>query len=73
MTITAAIIANVFADIALIGGLSYLMSRASRLTPRVEATAESPLATTQRRSHSAGRHSRRSNSGLVPAYPRQSE
>jgi hypothetical protein len=33
MTLSLAIIFNVIADLALIGGMSYLMSRSTRLTP----------------------------------------
>jgi hypothetical protein len=73
MTLTAAIIANVIADVALIGGLTYLMSRASRLTPHVAATTEPALAAVRVEHRSASGRSTRSNSGLVPAYSHQSE
>ena len=33
MSLTLAIAANAIADIAMLGGLAYVMSRASRLTP----------------------------------------
>jgi hypothetical protein len=45
MTTTAVIVANIIADVALAGGLTYLMSRARRLTPHVGARGEPALAT----------------------------
>jgi hypothetical protein len=36
MTLSLAIIVNVLADLALIGGLAYVMSHATRLRPQIE-------------------------------------
>jgi hypothetical protein len=36
MTLSLAIIVNVLADLALIGGLAYVMSHATRLRPHLE-------------------------------------
>jgi hypothetical protein len=38
MTLSLAVLINVIADVALIGGLAYVMSRATRLRPHVAAT-----------------------------------
>jgi hypothetical protein len=42
MTLSLAIIVNVLADLALIGGLAYVMSHATRLRPHLAAT-DAPL------------------------------
>lgn len=38
MTLSLAIIINVLADLTLIGGLAYAMSRAARLSPHIAVT-----------------------------------
>jgi hypothetical protein len=59
MSLSLAITINALADVALLGGLGYVMSRATRLTPHVLAAhAEAKPA--------AGRHLV-SRWGLVPA------
>jgi hypothetical protein len=72
MTFTIAILANVIADIALIGGLAYLMSRPRRLTPHL-ATALAPNARVEVARRSSRRRATRSSSALQPAYARQSD
>jgi hypothetical protein len=60
------IIINVLADLTLIGGLAYLMSRATRLNPHValiDAPAAEPI---RARAARPVRHVRRSGYALAP-------
>jgi hypothetical protein len=66
MSLSLAIAANVLADIAMLGGLAYVMSRPARLTPHQQvlrpASAPAPVS-----AHiDAVRHDREAASDLLP-------
>jgi hypothetical protein len=64
MTLSLAIVINVLADLGLIGGLAYTMSRAARLSAHVTATdapAAEPIYV------KTPRPARRTSSALAPA------
>jgi hypothetical protein len=70
MSISLAIAINVIADISLLAGLAYVMSRAARLTPHVaavEATAAEQQVVSQRqpRSTRAGRQTVRAGAPVA--------
>jgi hypothetical protein len=55
MSLSLLIAINVLADVALIAGLAYAMSRAARLTPHVASIAEADARTTPGRSPASPR------------------
>ncbi|MHB8243539.1 MAG: hypothetical protein ACYDHN_16310 [Solirubrobacteraceae bacterium] len=65
MILSLAIIINVTAALALIGGLAYAMSRAARLTPHF---AEIRTAVPAERQHAQARRTGRRSHVLAPAH-----
>jgi hypothetical protein len=73
MSLTVAIIANVLADIALIAGLAYLMSRTTRLTPHVGAGSPTNAVARSGKRPSPSRHSARRSPALTLAHAERSD
>lgn len=73
MSLTVAIIANVLADIGLIAGLAYLMSRTTRLTPHVGAESPTNTGVLTRTRPSPSRRSARRSPALTLAHAERSD
>jgi hypothetical protein len=71
MSLTVAITANLLADIGLIAGLAYLMSRTTRLTPHVAAGSPANTVAPSRRRRSPSRHSARRSPAFTLAHAEQ--
>jgi hypothetical protein len=68
VTFSLAIIANVLADLTLIGGLGYVMSRTTRLTPHVAAIDPPPAPAVVAWHRSSVGYAERPNAAFVPVH-----
>lgn len=68
MTLSLTIIINVLADFALIGGLAYVMSRTTRLTPHAPATDRPAPAAVRVRQRVSAWRAQRLNAARLPVH-----